>query len=363
MDIVILGISGHLAETKIIPELTNLYRKGILPSDTRVVGFSRSVKHFELPFPYTHLVGSYAEKKDFERLKETLRSDKPSLVYLALPPEISGDALLCIAEVGFASTILVEKPFGTGYEEAKNLISHINSSFKSHQCLKVDHYAGKGVLRDGERLRDFAGADFVEEVIFEIAETGTVGERNGYYDRAGALRDVGQNHLLYMMAVFFSALDGESLGGSREREKVLSLLSAEKDPSLYRFGSYEGYDKIETFFSIPAYVDLADVEKKEERRVRVTLRSGKALSEKWAGIRVRYRSGEIKTLSLEGGESIQGSDAYENVIRDALEGRHEYFLSDKEVLLAWKFIEQVEEIKEKTAHITYPQGSDIASLI
>jgi len=343
MDVIIFGISGDLAEKKLVPSLITLYRRGKLPTDTHLVGFSRSHKHLdhlELPFRYTHMQGSYGSVNDMKQLRVQLRPDAKQLFYMALPPDAAREALSSLYTAGVVSRddvpgtrlILLEKPFGTGYEDAQSLISFIDKSFLPGQCLKVDHYAGKEELRRLPVENVQAG-----QVTFEILETATVENRKGFYDRVGALRDIGQNHLLLMLAMFFR--------GKGNREEVLALLEIDPDISKYEFGSYEGYDTIETFFSIPAILP--------GHPGTITLRSGKALSVNRA--RIALGQGHYIALS-------PGVVAYENILLDAIDGRHESFLTDGEVLSAWKFIEKVEKIKEtvrkRGLFFSYPLGSD-----
>lgn len=353
MDIIIFGISGDLAEKKLIPSLIKLYQRDALPDDTRLIGFSRKAKsldhHEDLPFPYTQIVGSYGDSADFLRLKEILRPNKKQLFYLALPPEASWHVLVSLHDAGLGGLILVEKPFGRGYEDVESLIRYINESFDPGQCLKVDHYAGKKELR-GINI-DASHMSRITSVTFEILETATVEHRGGFYDSAGALRDVGQNHLLLMLAMFFQSHEKES----RTREEVFTHITIDPDTSKYHFGFYEGYHTIETFFSIPVrYSKYPDIE--------ITIRSGKGLSKNSSAIRYVLDDGTSHSIIL-----TSGTSAYENILTDAIEGKHDTFLSDKEVLASWKFIEEVEKIKEKAreedAFITYPVGSDINTLL
>ncbi len=349
MDIVIFGISGHLAETKLIPALRNLYQEKKIPDDVRLIGFSRSPKQHEVPFSYEHIVGSYSEHEDFLKLKKILRPNVKQFFYLALPPEASRDVLVSIASSGLVTKedvigsrlILAEKPFGTSFADASSLMEVVNESFRADQCLKVDHYAGK------KELRELSVESDIRKVIFEILETATVESRGGFYDSVGALRDIGQNHLLFMLATFFK--------GEGKREEVLHRLSLDPDTSKYVFGHYEGYDKIETFFSIPAI--LSDLDG-DDQTPEIVLRSGKGLSQNLARIWIGFKEGSEKPekeIRLSGGPV-----AYETVLLDAFNGRIENFLSDEEVLLSWKFIEEIEKVKETKTFFTYPVGSDEA---
>lgn len=350
MDIIIFGISGDLAERKLVPALLHLHHAGRIPKDTRLIGFSRTekhLKHFDLTFEYQHIMGSYADLGDMIKLKNILRADKKQLFYMALPPDAGRDALVSIHKSGLVAKsdapgsklILMEKPFGKGYEDAKELINFIHDAFSPGQCLKVDHYAGKKELRDGFNSDNNGHLSTKGTIAFEIIESSTVEGRGGFYDSVGALRDIGQNHLLFMLATFFK--------GKGKRGDVLVGLEIEPDISKYKFGHYEGYDKIETFFSIPAIY----------KGRKVTLRSGKGFSHNRASI-----STENGTITLSSGTS-----AYENILMGAIEGCHDEFLSDEEVLSAWKFIEKIEVIKEKALleghFISYPLSSDVDALL
>lgn len=259
-----------------------------------------------------------------------LRPGKKSLFYLALPPEASRQVVETLHKAGLSpDTVLIEKPFGTGYEDAKSFADFISVNFSKGQCLKVDHYAGK------PELREFAKEDVadISEVACEIFETATAEHRKGFYDSVGALRDVGQNHLLFMLATV--------LRGSGSRESVLENLVL--NPSQSLFARYEGSEGRETFFSIKA----------SYRQVKVTLSAGKGLSENRSSICITYKDGKVKEIVL-----APGTIAYENVLMGAIYTETESFLSDREVLAAWKFIESAEALKEKKEILCYPIGYD-----
>lgn len=356
MDIVIFGISGDLAEKKLIPALLELHSKMKFPNGMRLFGFSRTFKHLKhltIPFEYQHVMGSYDSPTDMKILKELLRPEVKQLFYFALPPDASKNVLVSLSVAGLVSTndaprsrvVLIEKPFGKGYRDAEDLITYINTHFLPDQILKVDHYAGKKEMRDRDTLSALISPPRrIKKVTFEILETGTVENRGGYYDSVGALRDVGQNHLLFMLATL--------LQGDKKREDVLENLRVDPDTSHAKFGSYAGYDKIETFFSVSAlYQDMV-----------IELRSGKALSKNGATFTIQYEGGEEKKVVL-----TSGTSAYEHILEDAIMGNSESFISDREVLAAWKFTEELEKIKENAKKnglfINYPLGSDAETLL
>jgi len=355
MDIIIFGISGDLAYKKLIPAIESLYKNKKLPEDSRVIGFSRKAKNFpELTLPFVSVVGDYSCSEDFLRLKDILRPDKKHLFYLAVPPVVYKDILVSLSSnelvtkddpAGF-SLILIEKPFGVGLEDAKSLVSIITEHFRKDQCLKVDHYAGKPELRNLED-EDFSN---IKKVVFEIREMADVSGRAGFYDHTGALRDVGQNHLLFMLSAFFK--ENES------REETLKCLKIKTDHSKNVFGQYEGYlqeervnpcSVTETFFKVHATILRDDC-----KSIDIELLGGKALSENISRIVITFVSGEEKVIALSG-----STTAYENIFEDALQGKSATFLSDKEVFEAWRFIEEIESMKGESTPITYSKGSDM----
>lgn len=354
MDIVIFGVSGDLSVKKLFPTLSELFNKKKMPADTRVIGFSRSVKEIpEHPLEYAHMKGEYGSVEDMLKLKEMLRPDKKHLFYLALPPSAYRAVLTSLHEGELVTKddpsgfrlILVEKPFGLGLDDARSLLSLAKEYFRPDQCLKVDHYAGKKELRELEE-EDMAN---IKEIVFEITEKADVVGRAGFYDETGALRDVGQNHLLFMVSSFFKDFGA--------REEILSKLTLGQDIKDYLFGQYQGYISeegvkpgsiTETYFSIPAKLDIEELS-----HIKIRLIAGKAMSDNHARILITMSNDKQKEIRLSG-----GTPAYEHILEDAIQGKHFTFLSEGEVVEAWKFIEKVEKIKADAAFVTYPKGSD-----
>ncbi len=354
MDIVIFGISGDLARNKLLPALISLQQKNQLPKDTRIIGYSRTISTQikTIPLLFEQKVGDYSNLEDFKKLKASLRSQKRQVFYLALPPSLTREVVSCIHAsnlvhqddpAGFR-LILIEKPFGQGYNDAKSLLGLCNEFFRPDQCLKIDHYAGKKELREMEDV-DFAD---ITEVTFTLNEKSTVDERGAFYDAVGALRDVGQNHLLLKLTTFFKS--------GNTREDVYPSLKVEKNNKNYFFGQYDGYQLTkgvnrnsvtDTYFSIPISLDLPHT-----RHIKLTIRGGKALAESKGSILFKMKSGNEKEIILS-----SGTDAYEHIFLDAFSGKQSTFLTDKEILAAWKFIEEVEAIKKITPLVKYDKGS------
>jgi glucose-6-phosphate 1-dehydrogenase len=250
--VVIFGASGDLTKRKLIPALYNLALEKRLPERFAVVGYARSemthddfrakmreaVKEFSRTglkdeeawkrFANTlyYVRGGYDENDGgFPNLKEFIDGfDRGSRVlpvrvfYLAIPPDLYGRAIERIAVAGLATRespdgeprtrVVIEKPFGTDLQTARELNRCIHEVFDEKQIYRIDHYLGKETVQNIMVLR-FANAVFepiwnrryVDHVQITAAETVGVENRGGYYEQAGVVRDMFQNHLLQLLCM------------------------------------------------------------------------------------------------------------------------------------------------------------------
>ncbi len=242
--IVIFGASGDLTSRKLIPALFSLYRKKRLPADTKIVGFSRSqFSHDQWRAKLTETTAKFAEgdwdaavwkefvpsvfyhsgdindSSDFTALAKTLDQldggqHSIRLFYLATAPQLYETAVknLGAAKLSDESSgprrVVIEKPFGTNLESAKHLNEVVHSVFSENQVYRIDHYLGKETVQNILVLR-FANSifepvwnrNYIDHVQITVAEEVAVGSRAGYYDTAGILRDMFQNHLLQLLTV------------------------------------------------------------------------------------------------------------------------------------------------------------------
>src|SRR5262245_19702545 len=246
--LVIFGATGDLTKRKLMPSLYNLARSGLLPDDFAVFAFARRVHKTEdfrrelteamqefgpkpldaalwerIASRITYLTGDYGDHAAYENLKQALeQADRDHgtrgnyLYYLATPPEVFGEAAKQLHAAGLGRNshpfsgwrrIVVEKPFGHDLDSARLLNAELQTAFDESQIFRIDHYLGKETVQNVLVFR-FANGIFepiwnrryIDHVQITAAETVGVEGRGGYYETAGALRDMIQNHLFQLLA-------------------------------------------------------------------------------------------------------------------------------------------------------------------
>jgi glucose-6-phosphate 1-dehydrogenase len=442
---VIFGASGDLTQRKLIPALYQLYRKGRLPAETRIVGFSRS--EYSSDGWRKHLSGSVAQHlgqafdaevwqrfapnifyhpgdigraEDFGRLGKFLaeveHADRSARIYyLATSPEFYEQAVAQLGRSGLADEqtgprrVIIEKPFGTDLESARHLNEVIHSEFKERQVYRIDHYLGKETVQNVLVLR-LANAifepiwnrNYIDHVQITVAEEVDVGRRAGYYDSAGVIRDMFQNHLLQLMTIIAmeAPVRYEADAIRDEKVKVLQAVRPLRGEALHQDtlrGQYHGYSSLAgvrpgTKTATYAVVKL-NVDNWRWKDVPFYLRSGKAMSCRttqivvWfhepphmlfpnaptgprvanrlviqvqpaegiqlhfqtkvpdAGMRLRQTE-----LDFRFSQEFQGTmpEAYERLLLDALEGDASLFARADEVEAAWAICDPILEEWERS---------------
>ncbi|MEX0800266.1 MAG: glucose-6-phosphate dehydrogenase [Dehalococcoidia bacterium] len=244
--LVIFGASGDLTHRKLVPALYDLAREGLLPGGFSVVGFARRPKTDEqfrdemreaisrhsrgkplqpalweeFASNLYYCQSSFDDPAGYENLARMLEDldretgHRNRLYYLATPPESYATIARRLGEAGLASTqegwtrIIVEKPFGRDLNSAAELNQVLNAVFDEAQVYRIDHYLGKETVQNLLVFR-FANGIFepiwnrryVDHVQITVAESIGVEGRGAYYENAGVIRDIVQNHVMQLMSL------------------------------------------------------------------------------------------------------------------------------------------------------------------
>jgi len=398
--IVILGASGDLARRKLVPALARLWQRGEIRPPLVVMGSGRTEftdesfrSRFEVPAEFaacmhyhqglTGLRTALGQHGQFQRV----------IVFAALPPSTYGDTARQLAAEGFAedTSLIIEKPFGYDHDSAVRLNRELAASFDESRIYRIDHYLAKEAVQNILVFR-FANSLFypvwnnryVSSIQINACEDIGVGERGAYFDKAGIIRDMVQNHLTQLLCLLTMeapvSLDAEDI-----RTQKLSVLKTMRVAAVSR-GQYEGYRRernvapdstTETYAELTLAIDTF-----RWSGTPIHIRVGKALNRKGTEIGFTFRElprllfnrdgdlppnrivfkiqpaeGIVLDLSTKtpGGEMrVTGTtmtfcyrdafkdeipEAYQRLLLDALKGDRTLFVSADETESSWKAYE------------------------
>jgi glucose-6-phosphate 1-dehydrogenase len=447
IQIVILGASGDLTSRKLVPALLHNHVDGAFPREVQVIGVSRTDKTseawraelgesiapelraaWEAFAPNMHWLTADAATPEgiavlqralgdhIEQLPDGCRQRSGRLFYLALTPQLFGPVVAALSAAGLLACepgneegwrrVVIEKPFGADLASARALNRALLTHLREDQIFRIDHYLGKETVQNILALR-FQNAIFeplwnrkhIESVEISVCETVAMeGRRGAYYDTAGALRDMVQNHLLQILALVAMEPPGSMKADAirNEKVKVLQSLRPFTGPRVARDvvrGQYEGYldahgvaprSTTETYVGIRALVDNW-----RWRGVTFLLRTGKALRGRFTEVVLRFHTPPIDLLNgplpddtcplrpndlrlmIQPAEGLQlgflvkqpgpgmimrqaelGFDyqdiaggatpeAYQRLLLDALNGQATLFIRGDEVEAAWAFVDGI----------------------
>ena len=463
MTFVLFGATGDLAKRKIYPALFNLYLNQKLPMSFSIIGVGRrditdsefQSRVIDSLFTFSrHLMNDKSKKEefvkafhycqldvtnpqDYKKLLELVQQNEKDqnikenrMFYLSVAPEFFDMIAMNIKESGLGATngwkrLIIEKPFGHDVTSAQELNEKLSRAFEEDEIYRIDHYLGKPMVQNLEALafanpvlQSLWNNRFIANVQITASEIVGVEERAGYYDKAGAIRDMVQNHMLQLLMMTAMHLPKRITANEirNEKRKVMeSLRPLQKDTvgvhvvrGQYGRGEINGEPVVayreelsvdassqnDTFVAARLWIDNSFWD-----GVPFYIRTGKRMAEKATKIVIEFKNplkdlytsemeqvepnlltininpnegvslqlnsknpinGEMEPITVDFSASKQDvPEAYELLLFDALCGDATFFAHWNEVELSWKWVEPIlEAFKENKVSLhSYSSGS------
>ena len=417
-ELIIFGITSNLAQIYLIPSLYDMFEKGFLPEKVSIVGIARSPKTKKQTEEYIYQVlhsenrhhkhqikeeifkklcnkikyldGSLDDSKFYKKLKSNLRL-KNRLFYLATYPDLYPSIFHNLKKSNLNkqnkgwTRVMIEKPIGDSLKSSRALNKLLLEYFTEDQIFRLDHYLGKEPLLNLLSFRFENGVFeplvnkiYVDHIQVTAAENFGIGQRGGYYDSVGALKDVGQNHLLQMTALATMNPPKSFSNQDITNERIKLLGSLIPLPNKIVLGQYKGYRKEpninpnsikDTFFAFKTEIKNARF-----KGIPVYIRGGKQLKTLATEVSIIFKTGNVLIYRVQPNEGIVLTiktkkpgheraledsymqfcykqhpfehylvDPHERLIYDVIKGDQTNFNDSQEVEVEWRFIKLVAE--------------------
>jgi len=442
-SLVIFGITSNLAQIKLIPTLYDLVAGDSIKSDFQIIGVGRTVmdqaqfslfvdqvlhtpnRHHtheidptiqaKLMSHLTYLSADLTDISSYQKLAEIMDSKyKNRMYYLATFPSLYTAIFNNLKNTGLTeqnggwTRLLIEKPIGTDRDSAKQVNELLCKYFTEDQIFRLDHYLGKETLQNILTFRFGNGIfeplmnpQFVDYIEVTAAEDFGIGLRGSYYDQNGAIKDVGQNHLLQMIAL--ATMDAPASYSTKDImakriEAITSLVPLKETLITGQYASYlsekdvDPHSMHETYFSFETKLTRTKL-----AGIPIFVRGGKCLKRTATEISIIFKKSETRVLDHLGGDpnvliyriqpnegivlklltkvpghefkieesymqycyprGVDLPDAYERLIVDALRGDQTFFNDAVEVDAQWAFTDQLTQNLHQNPPTIYEKGS------
>ncbi|MGB5325388.1 MAG: glucose-6-phosphate dehydrogenase, partial [Pseudomonadales bacterium] len=329
-QVIIIGGEGDLAFRKLYPALYNLDCEGLLAATARIFAFGRG--RFEPPAfieevrrwielsEYTDVVDEKTWQRFSQRMIQFVGDataeasfselagqvgEGDRVIYLSTPPSIFSPICLALDAAGFVTPntrIVIEKPLGESRETFEEIDSHIKSVFDEAQIYRIDHYLGKETVQNLLALR-FANVffeplwnrNYIDHVQITASESIGVGGRWSFYDEAGALRDMVQNHMLQLLCLVSMEPPAKNRPDFVRDEKLkvlrcLKPVNAHDVASVTVRGQY-GTGTVESE-KVPAYAQEEDAKTSRSNTESFVAIKAEIENTRWQGVPFYLRTGK-----------------------------------------------------------------------
>lgn len=436
---IVFGATGDLMSKKIVPALYSLYKEKRLPELLTIIGSARreftndefrdyvksilidrnieteeTLSSFLAHFEYHK--AEFTNPDDYQLLAQKLgridgewQACSNKLFYIAVPPQSyellftqlssSGLTVPCGPDEGW-TRVIVEKPFGDDYETAEKIDQMLWKLFKEEQIYRIDHYLAKEMLQNilvfrftNNLLEKVWTNSEIESIDIKLFEKLGVENRGAFYEKVGALKDVGQNHILQLLSLVTmeNPITLESEKVRVTRSKILQFLPDLTDNEIinntkrYQYKGYRDTEDVSKDSTVETFFDINfSLTHPRWKDVKVRARSGKKLAESRKEVVITFKhldnclcpiNGEhvqnrvifrfepeqeiiIEFWSKKPGYTMeiqeadfkfaypdysdtQHSDEYQKLLLDCIEGNQLLFVSTSEVAAMWKFIDPI----------------------
>ena len=400
--IVIFGATGDLCKKKLIPALYKLWQKELLPENFLITGAARRAPTAtqwkeslgEYPEDFLHQLDYQSVDLDNVDSLKNLPDYMDDMTYfLSVPPERYENAIINLKEAGClddpeASRVVIEKPFGHDYKSADNLSTVVARHLREKQVYRIDHYLGKDTVNNilatrfsNIILEPLWNRNYIDEVQIFASETIGCEGRAQYYETAGAVRDMLQNHILQVMSLIAMEppcrMDAKEV--RREKVKVLAATRLREDTIFGQYHGYKSEEGVDPNSHTPTYVaGTLYCDNWRWEGVPFRFMTGKKLPYQCVEVVIKLKTPPLKLYEGEVGDRIvirlqpnphldirmdikspglednlelatlshdypqdRAVDGYEKLLFDAIYGDQSHFVHADEVMESWRIVDDL----------------------
>ena len=420
--LVIFGATGDLCKKKLIPALYKLWEKEFLPDNFLVIGSARREPTVQMwkeslgdyPDEFLHHLDYQCADLDNVESLQTLPNYLDDMTYfLSVPPERYENAIVNLKEAGLLedpdrSRVVIEKPFGHDFKSASHLQSVVERHLREKQVYRIDHYLGKDTVNNilatrfsNILLEPLWNRQYIDEIQIYATETISCDGRSQYYETAGAVSDLLQNHILQVFSLI--AMEPPCRMSAkevrREKTKVLAATRLGTDVILGQYDGYRSEEGVDPRSHTPTFVaGTLFCDNWRWQGVPFRVLTGKCMPYGCVEVVIKLKEPSLKLYEGEVGDRIvmrlqpnphldirmdikspglnedlelatlshdypqdRAVDGYEKLLKDAICSNQSNFVHADEVMESWRIVDDLlctgDSCPIRTAPYVYREGS------